>query len=469
MATNNNDKKISQLQLATGLTGVELVPVVQDGVNKRITVEDLSTFIGGGGAFPPSGVILSVNGKTNPHIVLVASDVGAESVTNKNQPLGYCGLDATGKVPLSNLPDSLFELKGEWDASVNDPFLSDGVGNAGDAYVVSVAGTVDFGSGAIIFEAGDFVFYGSDGKYFRSGGSTSVAVASVNGKTGVVILSKDDIGLSNVDNTSDVDKPISHAVQSALDEKATLSSLATVATSGSYTDLSDTPLIPDLTEVVSDVADLKLSVDALTATLASVQERKIIVNEQPSGSVDGINKYFTLGNVPVAGSQQVFLNGILQEVGDLGDYTISGDVISFNFAPESGWTVFANYATEQSNSSPVTVSGFGVCLQWSASEQVYPFETASNGSLLYCKEVDMGFLTNGGVKSVPHQISSFDPKKIHSVTGVIFSALGSECASINSMAFGGNFCVLDSLNVNLHNPSADLSGYKSTVRLVYYK
>jgi len=42
------------------------------------------------------------------------------------------------------------------------------------------------------------------------------AVKSVAGKTGTVTLTKGDVGLSNVDNTSDMDKPISTAVQTAL-------------------------------------------------------------------------------------------------------------------------------------------------------------------------------------------------------------------------------------------------------------
>jgi hypothetical protein len=44
-------------------------------------------------------------------------------------------------------------------------------------------------------------------------------VLSVNGQTGVVVLDKADIGLGNVDNTSDLDKPISTATQDALDLK----------------------------------------------------------------------------------------------------------------------------------------------------------------------------------------------------------------------------------------------------------
>ena len=49
------------------------------------------------------------------------------------------------------------------------------------------------------------------------------AVSSVNGKTGAVTLGKTDVGLTNVDNTSDAAKPISLAMQTALDAKANAS------------------------------------------------------------------------------------------------------------------------------------------------------------------------------------------------------------------------------------------------------
>lgn len=45
-------------------------------------------------------------------------------------------------------------------------------------------------------------------------------VNSVNAKTGNVVLSASDVGLGNVDNTSDASKPISAATQAALDDKA---------------------------------------------------------------------------------------------------------------------------------------------------------------------------------------------------------------------------------------------------------
>lgn len=49
------------------------------------------------------------------------------------------------------------------------------------------------------------------------------AVQSVAGRTGAVVLGKTDVGLPAVDNTSDVNKPVSTAMQAALDGKAPLS------------------------------------------------------------------------------------------------------------------------------------------------------------------------------------------------------------------------------------------------------
>lgn len=45
-------------------------------------------------------------------------------------------------------------------------------------------------------------------------------VSSVAGRQGAVVLNKSDVGLSNVDNTSDADKPVSAATQTALNSKA---------------------------------------------------------------------------------------------------------------------------------------------------------------------------------------------------------------------------------------------------------
>lgn len=61
------------------------------------------------------------------------------------------------------------------------------------------------------------------------------AVLSVAGKTGAVTLAKDDVGLGNVDNTSDVSKPVSTAQQTALNAKANLASPTFTGTVGGIT------------------------------------------------------------------------------------------------------------------------------------------------------------------------------------------------------------------------------------------
>lgn len=56
-----------------------------------------------------------------------------------------------------------------------------------------------------------------------SGAASAAPVQSVAGRTGAVTLAKADVGLSNVDNTSDASKPVSSATQTALDGKANTS------------------------------------------------------------------------------------------------------------------------------------------------------------------------------------------------------------------------------------------------------
>lgn len=61
------------------------------------------------------------------------------------------------------------------------------------------------------------------------------AVLSVAGRLGDVVLGKSDVGLGNVDNTSDADKPLSQAAVSALDGKQdTLLSGTTIKTVGGH-------------------------------------------------------------------------------------------------------------------------------------------------------------------------------------------------------------------------------------------
>jgi hypothetical protein len=143
-------------------------------------------------------------------------------LSQKGASNGVAPIGNDGKIPGEYLPSS-GSYKGTWDASTNTPTIADGVGTNGDRYRVAVGGTVDLGSGPITFVAGDDVIY--NGTVWQRSPS-GVTVTSVAGKTGDVVLDKNDVGLGNVDNTSDLDKPISNAVQDALDLKLDASEIS---------------------------------------------------------------------------------------------------------------------------------------------------------------------------------------------------------------------------------------------------
>lgn len=80
--------------------------------------------------------------------------------------------------------------KGTWNASTNNPFLQSGVGNAGDYYVVNVAGSTNL-DGITDWKIGDWAVF--NGAAWQKIDNTD-QVTSVNGYTGVVVLGATDVG-----------------------------------------------------------------------------------------------------------------------------------------------------------------------------------------------------------------------------------------------------------------------------------
>src|SRR4029077_7840552 len=69
----------------------------------------------------------------------------------------------------------------------------------------------------------------------------------------------------------------------------------------------------------------------------------IVTRETPTGTMNGANATFALANIPTAGTEEVFLNGLLQEPGAGNDYTISGGTITMLSAPQSTDRLRVNY------------------------------------------------------------------------------------------------------------------------------
>lgn len=146
-------------------------------------------------------------------LAIVNSNIASRVST---QSLGVAGgvatLDNNGKVPESQLPVYI-------DAALE--FSSLGgfptIGESGKIYVAIDTSKTYRWSGSVYTEI------------------TSGAVSTVNGKNGAVLLDRADIGLNNVDNTSDIDKPVSIAQQTAIDiaQTATIAASASIAHVGS--------------------------------------------------------------------------------------------------------------------------------------------------------------------------------------------------------------------------------------------
>jgi hypothetical protein len=75
---------------------------------------------------------------------------------------GYAGLDASGKVPTSQLPAGIvgaMQYQGTWDPSTNTPALASGVGTTGYFYKVSVTSNATVIDGNGNWHAGDWIVF----------------------------------------------------------------------------------------------------------------------------------------------------------------------------------------------------------------------------------------------------------------------------------------------------------------------
>lgn len=115
----------------------------------------------------------------------------AQEVTNRTNA------DQNLQNQIDALPDGVV-YKGTWDASTNTPTLSNlDTGKTGFLYRVNVAGTVNFGAGAISFAAGDRVV--NNGTIWDKWDMTD-AVNTVFGRAGDVVATSGDYTASQITN-----------------------------------------------------------------------------------------------------------------------------------------------------------------------------------------------------------------------------------------------------------------------------
>ena len=213
-------------------------------------------------AIPSETVALSLEG----NVLTFTMGEQTTSVTlnyiptsEKGAANGVATLDSSGRIPYSQLPESAMEFLGEWDASTNTPHLEDGEGDNGDFYVVSVGGTVNFGTQAeprnITFYPNDRVVYeGSADQWFRL---PAGEVRTVNGLSGDVVLNGTNVNYDGTNNSPTLKSKIDSVETKAntqadwnISDSSNLAyiknkpALKTVAVTGSYNDLTNKPTIP---------------------------------------------------------------------------------------------------------------------------------------------------------------------------------------------------------------------------------
>lgn len=103
------------------------------------------------------------------------TQIGAQTTA---EATGVCPLDENGLIPVNRLPTESLVFKGLWDASTNEPVLSDATGMKGDFYICSVAGTQNLGSGDITFSENDTVIH--DGTIWHRVASSSTRTELLN-------------------------------------------------------------------------------------------------------------------------------------------------------------------------------------------------------------------------------------------------------------------------------------------------
>jgi hypothetical protein len=161
-------------------------------------------------------------------------------------------------------------------------------------------------------------------------------VQTVNGYSGNVNITKSDIGLSNVDNTSDANKPVSTATQNALNLKAVAADVTTAlalkATIASPS-LTGTPLAP--TAAAGTNTTQIATTEYVNTAVASIIRQ---VRQQVNATAAQFS--FTLSQTPAANSQvYMYINGIRT---NNNAYSWNGNTLTYSSTSNNNYTLLLN-------------------------------------------------------------------------------------------------------------------------------
>lgn len=82
---------------------------------------------------------------------------------------------------------------------------------------------------------------------------------------------------------------------------------------------------------------------AVTVSSSLLRAANFVTNEIPAGTINGANTAFTLAFTPIAGTAEIYQNGLRLLVGAGNDYTISGGTVTFITPPVTGDNLLVDY------------------------------------------------------------------------------------------------------------------------------
>jgi hypothetical protein len=175
-----------------------------------------------------------------PVITGAASSIAVQNLTNNralvSDGFGKVGVSVTSSTELGYLKGVTSFIQQQLDNKISSQWTTDNSNiyfNGGNVGI----GTLNPDERLVVDGNVKAAFFLGDGSMLSN--LPQPPVSSVAGRTGAVVLSKEDVGLTNVDNTSDMNKPVSNPVQLALDN---LQPLIT----GAATTILNTNLLPNL-------------------------------------------------------------------------------------------------------------------------------------------------------------------------------------------------------------------------------
>lgn len=206
---------------------------------------------------------------------------------------------------------------------------------------------------ALVAQRGDMAIRSDTGKTYVLGSDSPATLAdwkevmaagqvqSVAGKTGLVLLVKADVGLSAVDNTSDLAKPISTATQTALNGKSDVTHTHAAATSGAdgFMSAADKALLDGATPSPTGDAIVRRSASGAIAIITG------------GAATDAANKGYVDGEIASHTHALSSMTGLLDQsqmpaiveipsATDLNSYTTTG---VFHQSQNADTTTGSNY------------------------------------------------------------------------------------------------------------------------------